>query len=289
MELRHDDLTAKGQRTRQRILDAALKLFAEHGYECATMRDIADESGCSLGLAYRYFASKEAFVLALYDQILQKTAEYIETLPVGTMSERFSLVLSHTLVQIAPYREALSALFAGALRDNSEARLTGSNESHGQLMCAFGRLVIDATDRPRDDLVNSMATLLHGLHVLTMQFWLYDRTPQQQTTLRMVEFMSDALKLLRPMLLMPVVNKAIVRLADIMLMLLSGTRETDQPADQNTSSAEAAAPAHNGAGNQQLEDAREMVDNAEYDPRQSASNRASKPSMSYSNQYLQKP
>jgi len=144
MQPRQDDLTAKGQRTRQRILEAALKLFSEHGYDCATMRDIADEAGCSLGLAYRYFANKEAFVLALYDQHLQQTADYIETLPVGTMSERFSLVLSHTLAQIAPYREALSTLFAGALRDNSEARLTGSDESHDQLMCAFGRLVIDA-------------------------------------------------------------------------------------------------------------------------------------------------
>src|ERR671920_2372972 len=52
-------LTPKALRTRERILEAALRLFAERGYEATTMRDVAREAGASLGLAYRYFASKE--------------------------------------------------------------------------------------------------------------------------------------------------------------------------------------------------------------------------------------
>ena len=59
-------LTPKALRTRERILEAALRLFAERGYEATTMRDVAREAGASLGLAYRYFGSKEEFALALY-------------------------------------------------------------------------------------------------------------------------------------------------------------------------------------------------------------------------------
>ena len=58
-------LTPKGERTREHLLDTALRLFTSAGYEATTMRDIAAAAECSLGLAYRYFASKEEFVLAL--------------------------------------------------------------------------------------------------------------------------------------------------------------------------------------------------------------------------------
>jgi AcrR family transcriptional regulator len=50
-------LTPKARRSRERILEAALELFAERGYGATTMRDVAREAGASLGLAYRYFAS----------------------------------------------------------------------------------------------------------------------------------------------------------------------------------------------------------------------------------------
>jgi AcrR family transcriptional regulator len=44
---------------RERILDAALVTFAEHGFEGATMRDIARRAGCPLGLLQYYFGSKQ--------------------------------------------------------------------------------------------------------------------------------------------------------------------------------------------------------------------------------------
>src|SRR5438067_13611060 len=62
------ELTPKGQRTRALILDSALALFAEKGYAATTMRDIAGRAGCSLGLAYRYYARKEDLILAFYER-----------------------------------------------------------------------------------------------------------------------------------------------------------------------------------------------------------------------------
>ena len=41
-------LTPKARRTRGRILEAALGLFAEKGYEATTMRDVAREAEASL-------------------------------------------------------------------------------------------------------------------------------------------------------------------------------------------------------------------------------------------------
>ncbi|MFE7542628.1 TetR/AcrR family transcriptional regulator [Streptomyces platensis] len=48
------------QGTRLRLLDAASELFAERGYERATVRDIASRAGANQALLFRYFGSKKA-------------------------------------------------------------------------------------------------------------------------------------------------------------------------------------------------------------------------------------
>jgi len=44
---------------RKRILDAAVRVFAEHGYHGARVGDIAKDAGVAHGLLYHYFASKD--------------------------------------------------------------------------------------------------------------------------------------------------------------------------------------------------------------------------------------
>ncbi|HMG76002.1 MAG TPA: helix-turn-helix domain-containing protein, partial [Pyrinomonadaceae bacterium] len=51
--------TAKGEQTKALILNSALDLLGERGYEATTMRAIAKQAGVSLGNAYHYFGSKE--------------------------------------------------------------------------------------------------------------------------------------------------------------------------------------------------------------------------------------
>jgi len=49
--------------SRQRLLDAARKLFAERGYERSTIRDIGEQAGLDSTLIARYFGSKAALYL----------------------------------------------------------------------------------------------------------------------------------------------------------------------------------------------------------------------------------
>ena len=53
---------AGSEETRRMILETALSLFREKGFEDTTIRDIAAEADLSLGAAYYYFPSKEAIV-----------------------------------------------------------------------------------------------------------------------------------------------------------------------------------------------------------------------------------
>jgi AcrR family transcriptional regulator len=57
------------QEVRRRIVQAAIRVFAERGFHRATMQDIVVESGLSVGAIYTYFKSKSDLVLAGCDLI----------------------------------------------------------------------------------------------------------------------------------------------------------------------------------------------------------------------------
>jgi AcrR family transcriptional regulator len=67
------------QRSERRLaafLDAAAALFAEVGYEAATMTAIAERSGSSIGALYNYFPDKQAIALTLVNQYGQELEAY---------------------------------------------------------------------------------------------------------------------------------------------------------------------------------------------------------------------
>ena len=51
---------------RTRILDAAIRVFAEHGYHGARVSDIAEDAGVAHGLLYHYFASKDDVLRTIF-------------------------------------------------------------------------------------------------------------------------------------------------------------------------------------------------------------------------------
>jgi TetR/AcrR family transcriptional regulator, transcriptional repressor for nem operon len=61
-------LTAKGERTRARIVEAAAKLIYEHGVAATTVEDVKEVAGVSSSQLYHYFADKEALVQAVIDR-----------------------------------------------------------------------------------------------------------------------------------------------------------------------------------------------------------------------------
>src|SRR6476659_6518403 len=105
--------TPKAEETRRRIYEAALQSFRDRGFEQTTMRDIAREAGVALGGAYYYFASKEAIVLAFYEEMEERGDQ--ATLQAISkhkkLRERFRVILENRFELLAPNLKFLSALF----------------------------------------------------------------------------------------------------------------------------------------------------------------------------------
>lgn len=58
----------KSERSRARLLEAALELFSHQGYRATSIRDIAQSAGLSTGNVYHHFPDKETLFRTLLDQ-----------------------------------------------------------------------------------------------------------------------------------------------------------------------------------------------------------------------------
>jgi AcrR family transcriptional regulator len=63
---------------RERLCDAAERLFAEHGVEAVTMRQLAEAIGVSPMTPYRYFKDKDAILAAARARAFDRHAEALE-------------------------------------------------------------------------------------------------------------------------------------------------------------------------------------------------------------------
>ena len=215
-------LTRKAEATRQRILDAAFRLFATNGYEGTTMRDIAAAAECSLGLTYRYFASKEDLALELYRWLAEQLEQQVGLLPAGSIAERFHHLMRALLALMEPHRLTLVALSGAALNPLARAGVFGAEgaEVRRRARAAYVTLIAEARDAPRASQTDELATVLYGVQLGLVLFWLQDLSSGAQQTEELLLFVHDLLVRIRPLLRLPLIAQSLARLTRIIGLLL---------------------------------------------------------------------
>ena len=76
------------EQRRRQILRAAGQCFAEKGFHQASMAEIAKAAGLSMGLLYRYFANKDALVMAFAEMSRANSVALFESLAASTDPKR---------------------------------------------------------------------------------------------------------------------------------------------------------------------------------------------------------
>ena len=183
--------TPRAEDTRRRIYDSALELFREKGFEQTTMRDVAAKAGVALGGAYYYFSSKEAIVLAFYQEMQESSHELILE-AMGShkkLKDRLRCVLEKRLELLVPNRKFCDALFRHA-PDPSDPLSPFSQEARPIRERAIEhlRLAMDRGDvKVPPDLKAHLPYLLWLYQMAIILFWLYDRSPRQERTQKLME------------------------------------------------------------------------------------------------------
>src|SRR5580692_4688742 len=184
-------VTARAEDTRRKIYEAAMELFREKGFEPTTMRDIAAKAGVALGGAYYYFSSKDAIVLAFYAEMQQAINQPVLEALAGRkkLGERIRSVLDKRLELLAPNRKFCAALFRHA-PDSADPLSPFSEESRLIRDGAIEhmRIAAEGSDaKIPSDLKPRLPYLLWLYQMALIMFWLYDRSPNQERTRRLME------------------------------------------------------------------------------------------------------
>lgn len=66
--------------TKERILQTALRLFAEDGYEAVSVSTIAGELGMTKGALYKHYKNKQDIFDSIVARMEQRDAEQAETM-----------------------------------------------------------------------------------------------------------------------------------------------------------------------------------------------------------------
>ena len=165
--------------------------------------------------------------LARYDQFLLAFEATIDDLPSGPIADRYHQSLRQALALMAGERATLAALYAAALAEDAHFDLLRGQQAE-RLSRAYQRLVLASDDAHPKALELGIA--LYSFHQLIVLFWLYDRSPQQEATQRLLKLTRELFKLLRPMFFLPMVLQGIAKLADIVLPELK--RKSERAAAQ---------------------------------------------------------
>jgi AcrR family transcriptional regulator len=215
--------TAKGEQTRALILNSALDLLGERGYEQTTMRAIAQKAGVSLGNAYHYFGSKEHLIQAFYHRTHEE--HLAATIPVlekeTSLKARLLSVLRLKISTLEPYHEFAGALFKTAADPHSPLNPFAheSAPTRRDSIKLFEDLVRDTKARIPADLREELPYLLWLYHMGIILFWIHDASPRHVRTYRLIDHTVDLLDKLISLasnpLMRPVRKRALKMVADL--------------------------------------------------------------------------
>jgi AcrR family transcriptional regulator len=176
--------------TRERILEAALELFRERGFQETTMREIATRAGVASGLAYYYFASKDAIVLAFYQRAKDELIEVLEPAhKEKRLAPRLQAIIEAKFSYFKPNRGFLGALMAHAADPVSSLSPFGepSREIREFDVAQFERALEETGTSVAADLAPHIAKILWFYQMGLLLFWIYDRSPQQRRSRELLE------------------------------------------------------------------------------------------------------
>src|SRR5215831_3225423 len=97
--------------SRAKIVESALTLFAQHGYESTTIKQIAEHAGISQGLMYHYFVGKEDLLRMVFRRCVEPLRQMMEALDETPAPQQKLEWLIRQVFEIAKNDQTAARLF----------------------------------------------------------------------------------------------------------------------------------------------------------------------------------
>ncbi len=185
------EATAKGEQTRRLIVDTAVRLFGEQGYDKTTMRAIAAAAGVSVGNAYYYFPSKGHLVQAFYATVQDAHADACRQVLAtpGPFVDRLRAAMLTGVETMVPYHGFAGSFFKTAAEPGSPLSpfSADSAPARERSVRMFRSVVEGATTKIDPELRAELPELLWLAQMGVTLYWVHDTSPGQAKTRLLVE------------------------------------------------------------------------------------------------------
>lgn len=181
------------ERTKERILEAALHLFRDQGIEGTTTKQISKKAGIAEGTLFNYFKTKEDLALYFFQKETENLIAWFRAdarLRQAPLPEKIFAIIHRQLEYIEPYEDFIGAVFCRSLQPNSSlSPLSLETQELRLKYLRFIREVLAEAERkgeiPR---VGDLGAYAVGLFYLGMvAHWLQDTSRGKQKTLALLD------------------------------------------------------------------------------------------------------
>jgi AcrR family transcriptional regulator len=185
------ELTPRARQTRAAIVETALALFRERGFEAATMREIASRAGVSTGNAYYYFGSKEELIQEFYaiGHAEHLAASRVWLAGQTELGARLRGTIRALIDVNAPYHAFAATFYKHAAEPSSPlSPFSRASSPTRDASIALYRDVVDGSSaRMSSDVRERLPELLWLYSMGVILYWVHDRSPGCARTYHLID------------------------------------------------------------------------------------------------------
>jgi len=193
-----------GQQRREQLVGVACSLFAEKGYEAASIEEIAERAGVSKPVVYQHFGGKEG----LYAVVVDREVRYLTT----SLARAFEATHPRRIAEFA------ADAFLGYIEEHEEGfRVLVRDAPSGTTGTSFASVIADVASRAEKLLIEEFsdrgfdqhtapmyALMLVGAVALVGEWWLDHRAqPREVVAAHVVNLLWNGLRGLEPVARVP--------------------------------------------------------------------------------------
>lgn len=174
---------------REKILDAATRLFVEKGFAETTTRDIAAAVGMASGTMFNYFETKEALAMTLVSEALDVGRNAYRNRRTGNenLAEELFLLITSELRMLKPYREFIGPVLESAMSLFSRASVNaGGQKARVEHLAIVEKIISRQGYSSVPALISS--SLYWSLYLGILAFWSTDASRNQEETLALIDY-----------------------------------------------------------------------------------------------------
>jgi TetR/AcrR family fatty acid metabolism transcriptional regulator len=128
---------------RERILAAAERIFARHGFFAARVSEIAKEAGVADGTIYLYFKSKDDLLISLFESRMKQVNEELRQAIAGRPPTEQLRAFIHTYLQLVSDEPAAAEVLTIELRQSSKFMKEYENPEFVDFLRMLGGIIAD--------------------------------------------------------------------------------------------------------------------------------------------------